>query len=76
MAVGSSMLVTIRTVPPQSPHVLTSMLKTRLRRCAQVIERRFSSRLRWSLLAAVDSASARGRLPRPEGVSCARNLLN
>jgi len=26
MAVGSSMLATIRTVPPQWPHVLTSML--------------------------------------------------
>jgi len=33
MAVGSSMLATIRTAPPQWPQVLTSMLKTRLRRC-------------------------------------------
>ena len=46
MAVGSSMLATIRTVPPQWPHMLTSMLKTRFRRCAQVIERRFSLGLR------------------------------
>jgi len=30
MAVGSSMLATIRSVPPQWQHVLTSMLKTRL----------------------------------------------
>jgi len=74
MAVGSSMLATIRTAPPQWPHVLTSMLKTRLRRCAHVIERRFSSGLRWSLLAAVDSSSVGGRLPRLDGVSCARRL--
>ena len=40
----------------------------------KVIERRFSSRVRWSLLAPVDSSSAGGRLPRPEGVSCARNF--
>ncbi len=71
---GSSMLATIRTAPPQWPQVLTSMLKTRLRRCAQVIERRFSSGLRWSLLAPVDSSSVGGRLPRPDGVSCARNF--
>jgi len=51
-------LTTIRSVPPQWPHVLTSMLKTRLRRCAQVIERRFSLGLRRSLLAPVDAASA------------------
>ncbi len=74
MAVGSSMLATMRTEPPQWPHVLTSMLKTRLRRCAQVIERRFSSGLRWSLLAAVDSSSVGGRLPRPDGVIRAGSL--
>ena len=34
MAVGSSMLATIRSAPPQWTQVLTSMLKTRLRRCA------------------------------------------
>jgi len=48
--------------------------KTRLRRCAQVIERCFSSGLRWSLLAPVDASSVGGRLPRPDGVSCARNF--
>jgi len=74
MAVGSSMLATIRSVPPQWPHVLTSMLKTRLRRCAQVIERRFSSGLRSSMLAPADATSVAGRLPRPDGVSCARNF--
>lgn len=73
MAVGSSMLATIRTAPPQWPQVLISMSKTRLRRCAQLIERRFSSGLRWSLLAPVDASSVGGRLPRPDGVSCARN---
>jgi len=40
------MLATIRRVPPQWPHVLTSMPNTRFRRCAQGIARRFSSRLR------------------------------
>jgi len=29
---------------------------------------------RWSLLALVDASSAGGRLPGPEGVSCARNF--
>jgi len=74
MAVGSSILATIRSLPPQWPQAFTSMLKTRLRRCAQVIARRFSSGLRWSLLAPVDASSVGGRLPRPEGVSCARNF--
>ena len=46
MALGSSMLATIRTAPPQWAQVVTSMEKTRLRRCAQLIERRFSSGLR------------------------------
>ena len=72
MAVGSSMLATMRTAPPQWMQVFTSMPNTRLRRCAQVIARRFSSGLRWPLSAPVDSASAGGRLPRPDGVSCAR----
>jgi len=49
MAVGSSMLATIRSAPPQWMQVLTSMLKTRLRRCAQVIERRRSSGVRLSM---------------------------
>jgi len=74
MAVGSSLLATVRSAPPQWPHVLTSMLKTCLRRCAQVIERRFWSGLRSSLLAPVDSSSAGGRLPRPDCVSYARNF--
>jgi len=33
-AVGSLMLATMRSVPPQWTQVLRSMLKTRLRRCA------------------------------------------
>ena len=96
MAVGSSMLTTIRTAPPQWPQVLTSMLTkspgaiwnsqkagpkgrmpgvTRAWGAAlKVIKRRFSFRLRWSLLAAVDVSSVGGRLPRPNGVSCARNF--
>ena len=74
MAVGSSSLATIRSVPPQWPKAFTSMLKTRLRRCAQVIERRFSSAPRWSLLAPVHSSSVQGRLLRPDGVNCARNF--
>jgi len=74
MAVGSSMLATIRSVPPQWPQAFTSMPNTRLRRCAQVIARRRSMGVRWSALASVDSALVGGRLPRPEGVSCARNF--
>jgi len=74
MAVRSSILATIRTAPPQWPQAFTSMLKTRLRRCAKVIERRFSSGLRWSLLAPVGSSSVGGRLPRHDGVSWARNF--
>ena len=74
MAMGSSMLATIRTLPPQWVQVVTSMLKTRLRRCAQVTARRFSSAVRSSLLAWLDSASVGGRLPRPDGVSCARKF--
>ena len=46
MAVGSSMLATIRTAPPQWAQVVTSMEKTRLSRCAQLIARRFCSGLR------------------------------
>jgi|GEM_PF-2313680 len=98
MAVSSSMLATIRTAPPQWPHVLTSMLtkspgaiwnsrkagpkgggqdarsNTRLRRCAQVIARRRSMGLRPSMLAPADATSVAGRLPRLDGVSCARNF--
>jgi len=75
MALGSSMLATMRTEPPQWMQVFTSMLKTRLGRCAQVIaRRRFSSGLRWSLLASVDASSVGGRLPRPDRVSCARHV--
>jgi len=38
-ALGFSMLATIRTAPPQWPQAFTSMLKTRLRRCAQSLPR-------------------------------------
>ncbi len=48
MAVGSSTLATMRAAPPQFTQVVTSMLNTRLRRCAQVIERRRSSGVRGS----------------------------
>ena len=74
MAVGSWMLATIRTAPPQWTQVLTSMPNTRLRRCAQLIARRRWSGVRSSLLALVDSASAADFLPRPDGVNCARRL--
>ena len=50
MTAGSSMLATIRTAPPQWTQVVTSMPNTRLRRCAHVIPRRFSSGLRGSSL--------------------------
>ncbi len=43
MTVGSSMLATIRTAPPQWTQVLMSMPNTRLMRCAHVNARRFSS---------------------------------
>lgn len=54
--------------------VLTSMPNTRLRRCAQLIERGFAARLRCSScpLTSAGTASGAGRLPHPEGVSCAR----
>ena len=76
MAVGSSMLATIRTAPPQWMQVVTSMPNTRLRRCAQVIERRRSPGVRGSVESGgLSSATFEGsRLPRPEGVSCARNF--
>jgi hypothetical protein len=74
MAMGSSMLATIRTLPPQWVQVVTSMLNTRLRRCAHVMARRRSMGVRWSVLASVDSASVAGRFPRPDGVSCARKF--
>ncbi len=72
MAVGSSMLATIRTAPPQWAQVVMSMEKTRLSRCAQLIARRFCSGLRGSswALTSTGAASPAGRLPRPEGVSC------
>ena len=98
MAVGSSMLATIRTAPPQWAQVLISMptkiarsdleqpqagpkgggqdarSSTRLRRCAQFIARRFCSGLRGSsfALTSTGAASVAGRLPRPDGVNCAR----
>ena len=74
MAAGSSMLPTIRTAPPQWMQVVTSIPNTRLRRCAQLIARRRSSGVHWSVLASVDSASMAGRLPRPDGVNCARKV--
>ena len=76
MALGSSMLATIRTAPPQWAQVVTSMEKTRLSRCAQLIARRFCSGLRGSswALTSTGTASLAGRLPRPEGVSCARRF--
>ena len=76
MAVGSSMLATIRTAPPQWAQVVMSMEKTRLSRCAQLIARRFCSGLRGSswALTSTGAASPAGRLPRPEGVSCARQV--
>ena len=76
MAVGSSTLATMRAAPPQFTQVVTSMLNTRLRRCAQVIERRRSSGVRGSsfALTSAGSASVAGRLPRPDGVSCARRV--
>ena len=76
MAVGSSMLATIRTAPPQWAQVVMSMEKTRLSRCAQLIARRFCSGLRGSswALTSTGAASPAGRLPRPEGVSCARRF--
>jgi hypothetical protein len=51
MAAGSSMLATIRTAPPQCTQVFTSIPNTRLRRCAPVIARRFTSVLRGLALA-------------------------
>lgn len=68
-ACGSSTLATIFTLPPQWTQVFTSMPNTRLRRCAQVIDRRLSSGVRWSAL-----ASAVASLPRTLGVSCAVTL--
>ncbi len=59
MAAGSSMLATIRTVPPQWTQAVTSMEKTRLRRCAQLIERRFSSGLRGASFALASAGSTR-----------------
>ncbi|MDX7080630.1 hypothetical protein SJ279_25365 [Citrobacter freundii] len=52
------------------------MPNTRLRRCAQLIARRFCSGLRGSswALTSTGTASPAGRLPRPEGVSCARRF--
>jgi hypothetical protein len=76
MVLGSSMLATIRTAPPQWAQVVTSMEKTRLSRCAQLIARRFCSGLRGSswALASTGAASPAGRLPRPDGVTCARRF--
>ena len=74
MAVGPSTLATMRAAPPQFTQMVTSMLNTRLRRCAQVIERRRSSGVRGSAGSGGVSwvAFDGSRLPRPEGVSCAR----
>jgi len=74
MAVASSLLATIRSVPPQWTHVLTSMLKTRLRRCAK------GHRAALFVGAAVVAVGPRRLRVRrrtfaaPDGVSCARNF--
>ena len=64
MAAGSSMLATIRTVPPQWTQAVTSMEKTRLRRCAQLIERRFSSGLRGASFALASAGSTAASCPK------------
>ena len=71
MTTGSSILAIMRTSPPHSLHVSTSILKTRFNRFAQVIEARFSagvcsaSSVEWHFL----------RSPRLAGVTFARYLL-
>lgn len=63
MTSGSLIQAMIRAVPPQCSQFSTSMLNTRLRRCAQVIAACCSAKVRWSAFVA-------GRfrpLPRPAG---------
>jgi len=61
----------IRTSPPHSLQFSMSILNTRLRRMAQLMEARFSAAV-WS-----SSSEALGLLPlpRPAGVTTARYLL-
>ena len=63
MAVGSSTLATMRTAPPQFTQVVTSMLNTRLRRCAHV-DMDVGGRATHGAVAEL--------MERPEGDSCAR----
>jgi len=67
----SSILATIRTSPPHSLQVSISILKTRFKRFAQVIEARFSAGV-WSVSPADWHFI---RLPRLAGVTHARFLL-
>lgn len=70
MAVGSSMLATIRTVPPQWTQAVTSMEKTRLSRCAHVIDAR-----RCAGVAGSSATLTLLPLPRFAGVTNARCRL-
>ena len=69
---GSSMQAMILTAPPQARQVSMSMLNTRFRRCAQVIDARRSLGV-----FSCPSAHALGLLPLPRfaGVTRARCLL-
>jgi hypothetical protein len=62
----------IRTAPPQAGQVSMSMLNTRFRRCAQVIEARRSAGV-WTSSSSGDCAFV--PLPRLEAVTRARYLL-
>jgi hypothetical protein len=68
---GSSMLAMMRTSPPHSLQVSMSILKTRFKRFAQVIEARFSAGVWSTSLAGWRFLS----LPRPAGVTFERYLL-
>ena len=72
MTSGSSIHATIPTDPPQAGQVSISILNTRLRRCAQVIEARRSAAVGSSASAA---ATAGPPLPRLAGVTRARYWL-
>ena len=69
---GSSMQAITLTAPPRSRQVSMSILKTRFRRCAQLIEARRSAGVR-----SCGSSTALGLLPLPRfaGVTDARCLL-
>ncbi len=72
MISGASIHATIRTDPPQAEQISMSILNTRLRRCAQVIEARRSAAVGSSASAA---ATAKPPLPRLPGVTRARYWL-